>query len=170
MLLTCNFPFQESYYVDAGVSDSPADLAKLGIRGQLVQGYKTSMNTKEQVGTNEPDFVGSGVAKLWFEEAGKTICIDAMVSGFTADVAHIHRGDFGKNGVQIAVLSKTTKADGTCFLGCGSLSDLGVDASQRATLAADFLEYPSHYYIQFHAGKAGTPGFRNAIRGQFEKV
>ena len=160
---------QEGYYVDAGVSDSPADLAKLGIRGQLVQGYKTKMSTAEEVDGVEEDFVGSGTAKVWFEEGGKTMCIDATVEGFRAKVAHIHRGDFGENGVQMAVFSKFTKADGSCFLGCGSLSALGVDASQRATFAEDFLANPSHYFIQFHEKKEGTTEFHNGIRGQFEK-
>ena len=156
--------------MDAGVADSPADLSQLGIRGQLVQGYRTDMTTEEQVdGEKEPGFVGSGSAKVWFEEGGKTMCIDATVKGFKTKVAHFHRGDYGENGVQMAVFSKFTKADGSCFLGCDSLSALGVDASQRATFAEDFLANPSDYYIQFHEEKQGTSLFHNAIRGQFEK-
>ena len=169
MLLTCCYPLQEAFYVDAGVSDSPADLARDGIRGQLVQGYKTKVNTAEEVGDVEPDFVGSGYAKISFEDGGRMMCIDATIDGFNPALAHLHRGDYGENGVQIAKLSSKKTGPGR-FLGCGTLAALGVDASQRSTLAADFLANPSDYYIQFHESKAGTAGFRNAVRGQFEKV
>jgi CHRD domain len=155
--------------VDAGVADSPPSLARLGIRGQLVQGYKTSMSTAEEVDDVEENFVGSGVAKVWFEEAGKMMCIDATIVGFDPVVAHLHKGDFGENGVLMAVLSSKKKSPGR-FLGCGELSQLRVDSSQRSILAADFLEYPSHYYIQFHEKSVEYPEFHNAIRGQFEKT
>ena len=168
MLLTCCYPLQEAFYLDAGVSDSPGDVAGDGIRGQLVQGYTTPVNTGEEVDDNEEDFVGSGKAKIWFEDGGRVMCIDATINGFNPSTAHLHRGDYGKNGVQIAVLSSKKKGPGR-FLGCGTLAALGVVGSQRSTLAADFLKSPARYYIQFHEGKAGTAGFGNAVRGQFEK-
>lgn len=152
----------------AGVADSTPGLAGLGIRGQLVRGYTTDVKTGEEVGVFEQDFKGSGVAKIWFEEAGRTMCIDATIEGFDPRVAHLHRGDFGENGVLLATLSSKRAAEGR-FLGCGALPNLGVDGSQRSTLAADFLANPARYYIQFHDTGVGNVGFHDAIRGQFEK-
>ena len=145
--------------MNAGVADSPPQLTKRAIRGQLVQGYRTKAFTKEEVDKFEEDFEASGEATIRFETAGSRICIDAKITGngFEAKVAHFHMGDFGSNGVQMADLSKKriVGAPGR-FLGCGTLADFGVDASQQATLAAKFLASPEHFYIQFHGDKPGT--------------
>ena len=153
--------------MDARVEDSPTSLTKFGIRGQLIQGYTTKVNTAEEVDKIEEDFVGSGTARIWFESGGSIMCIDATIKDFDPVLAHLHKGDFGKNGVQLADLSSKRRAAGH-YLGCGSLSELGVNESQRATLAANFLANPEDYYIQFHQAKADKPEFHNAVRGQFE--
>ena len=153
----------------AGVGDSPPALTKLGIRGQLVQGYHTSVSTAEEIDDIEEDFEASGDATIRFETAGGRICIDATIEGFDPKVAHFHLGDFGENGARIADLSSKHVASGR-FLGCGTLEDFDVDGSQRSTLAAKFLANPELFYFQFHAGTTGNPSdFKKAIRGQFEK-
>ena len=48
-----------------------------GIRGQIVQWYTTPVNTGEEVDAIEQqDSVGSGKAKIWFENGGRIVCID----------------------------------------------------------------------------------------------
>jgi hypothetical protein len=63
---------QEIYHVTAELSLSEPE----GIRGQIVQGYTTPVNTGEEVDAIEKDFVGSGKAKIWFENGGRIMCID----------------------------------------------------------------------------------------------
>ena len=150
--------------MSASVAAFPDALAKRGIRGQFIQRLTTDVNTYEEVGEYEADLDASGVATISFEEAGKSICMDATITGFDPAIAHFHKGQSGENGELIADLSKFKVAPGR-FLGCSSLSGLNVDDSD---LASKVLDKPWEFYIQFHLGKRGSGNFMKAIRGQFD--
>ena len=164
MLLIRHDSSQELFYVNAHVARPPSPVSKHGIRGQLVQRLFTKVNNDENFDQFDvPGFKASGVATIWFENAGTRMCINATIKGYDPLIAHIHRGVPRKNGVLVANLSAQRVA-ARRYLGCAPFSSLGVTNSH---LADNVLANPSNYYIQFHLDDVDSGLFNYAIRGQF---
>lgn len=163
-LLTFYNASQEYFYVNAQVAESPESLRLRGIRGQFIQRLTTDVSADEEVGQYEQDLDASGTATISFEDGGTTICMDANITGFDPVASHFHNGPAGANGDLVADFSKFRVAPGR-FLGCNTLSGLGIDDSE---IASKVLDQPSDFYIQFHLGKQGSGKFNTAIRGQFD--
>lgn len=150
--------------MNAHVAGTPTALFNLAIRGQLVQSFSTDVVPSEEVSPFKGKSGTTGYATISFESAGTVVCIDATITGFDPVLAHLHNEKAGVNGPVIMDLSNKKVAPGR-FLGCGTLSELGVSNVQ---VVAKILDIPSDFYFNFHLGKPGTSKFNVAVRGQLE--
>ena len=153
---------QDLFYVNAHVAGDPTALFNRAIRGQLRQRLRTTVVPSEEVSPFMGKAGASGIATISFEAAGTVICIDATVKGFAPVLAHLHNAKVGFNGGVVVNFSSMMVAPGR-FLGCGTLSELGVT---NALVAQTILADPSDFYFNFHLGASGTSDFNVAIRGQ----
>ncbi|KAI2505692.1 CHRD domain [Fragilaria crotonensis] len=150
--------------VNAHVAGDPTSLFNRAIRGQVLQKFRTKVVPSEEVSPFKGKSGASGFATVSFENAGKAICIDATITGFNPVLAHLHNAKSGSNGAVVVNFTSKKVATGR-FLGCGTLSELGVTDS---SLASKILANPSSFYFNFHLGNPDTSDFNVAIRGQLE--
>jgi hypothetical protein len=132
-----------------------------GIRGQLVQGFKASLQNQQTVTPYDnviPD--ASGTASMTVESAGEIVCFDASIDGFDPMLAHLRFGEIGTNGNLVIDFSSTKVGTGR-YLGCVPIGRLGIDI---ATVLA-ILAHGDSYYFEFHDAES-EPDFYTTIRGQ----
>ena len=86
---------QADFYVNAIIASSPKELTTLGIRGQIVQELSTTVLPSEQVLPFTGKVGASGVASIYFERAGKIVCIDATFDDIDPAVVELHKGEAG---------------------------------------------------------------------------
>ena len=156
--------FQDLYYVNAHVGK---DASTRAIRGQLLQKFSTTVLAAEEVApfVGQGDFFG--VATIKFESAGTVICIDATITGFDPELAHLHNAQPGVNGPVVVNFSGNKIAPGR-FLGCVSVVVPPAPGPPTVATVENILDDPSDYYFNFHAGLPNTAAFNVAVRGQLD--